>query len=78
MNKAKTPKDLAHDKTKELLDPILDLFGGADGGVASSKLRHQLLPHFIEQNMSSGSHEAFITMVTQFSTLCRMTLDKKI
>ena len=26
------------------LDPILDLFGGADGGVAFARLRHHIAP----------------------------------
>lgn len=33
--------------SKELIQPILDVMSGADGGIAFAKLRFSLLPHIV-------------------------------
>lgn len=57
-------------EVKRLLDPILDVFGGVDGGVSFAKLRHEFLPMIFERNRQTGKHDDFILMINQFSKLC--------
>jgi hypothetical protein len=37
-------KTMTDDEAKRLLQPMVDLFGAADGGIAFIRLRHQVLP----------------------------------
>jgi hypothetical protein len=57
-------------KAQELLQPILDVFTGTDGGVAFSILRHSALPLAIKVNASSVV-DAFETV----SNICRNILE---
>jgi hypothetical protein len=58
------------------IDPILNVFGGADGGVAFAKLRHHFLPKIYEKEHKTKTEEDFIKMVKQFSNLCKLMLDE--
>lgn len=64
------------DESKVLLDPMLDLFSGADGGVAFAKLRHSFLPDMLSKRGDENVDE-FLTMVERFSRLCTLMLEKK-
>lgn len=57
---------------KRLLDPILDVMGGADGGIAFSKLRHMILPAALAQ---MPDHES-IRAIEIVSILCQRLLNK--
>jgi hypothetical protein len=61
----------------DLLDPILDLFGGADGGVAFARLKHALLPEMWELASTNQKAVEFQTMVRQFSKTCDYVLKGK-
>jgi hypothetical protein len=66
------------EEAQRLLQPMLDLFGGADGGVAFAKLRHGFLPDIIRVHTekSTQTSEDFLRMVEQFSRLCQLMLDQ--
>lgn len=59
-------------RAKELLEPILTVFGGEDGGAAFSKLRHQLLPEIAAKARISTQFEDMLKMISQFSKLCEV------
>ena len=63
-------------QSKELIDPILDLMTGADGGVAFARLHHSTLPYFIAQ-AEKGDPQAIemIKCFTKVSKLCRILID---
>lgn len=61
---------------KTLLDPILDVMGGADGGVAFVKMRKFIAD--MAKSPDIGKSTEFITMVTQFSKFSKLCLDGKI
>lgn len=68
-------------KTDEVtadIDPILNVFGGADGGVAFAKLRHEFLPAIYAKENKTQSEEDLIMMVKQFSRLCNYMLNGKL
>jgi len=58
-------------EAKELLDPILNLFGAADGGVAFTLLRHQFLPSVLE----SGQYPDTVDSFKIVSEICRRILN---
>lgn len=60
------------DRVKEDLQPIIDLFTGADGGAAFAHLRHGLLLEVYSKESPSQVEEDFIKMVKQFSNLCKV------
>ena len=60
---------------QEDLDPILDLFAGADGGVSFAKLRHSLLPEIYKRETESEIE--IVKIVKQFSRLCEHMLQEK-
>ena len=64
-----------------LLNPIMDLFSGADGGVAYSRMRHGFVPKMIEK-LSDGyctdAEYAAIDALTKTSKLCQAILDGKL
>ena len=64
------------EEARKLLDPILDVFGGADGGVAFSKLRHSFLPDALSKAGESNTTDQFLRMVGQFSKLCEIMLKR--
>jgi hypothetical protein len=59
---------------EELIDPILNVFGGADGGIGFAKLRHDFLPSLVNKADRTNLEESVLTMVTQFSRLCEEML----
>lgn len=65
---------MSSEEVKQDLVPILNVFGGADGGVAFAKLRHDFLPKIYTKPIKSPTEEAFIVMVKQFSRLCQEML----
>lgn len=65
------------DRAGELLQPILEVMGGTDGGVAFARLRHSFLPSMLEAAEKGAPLTVeFVTMVTQFSKLCSTMLEK--
>ena len=70
-----TPEQL---EAQRLLQPVLDVFGAADGGVAFTKLRHGFLPDIIKKHDENPTQtsEDFLRMVEQFSRLCQLMLDR--
>ena len=65
------------DLSRELCLPMLDLFGGADGGVAFAKLQHSFLPEMMEMQAAGNQHAAeLMLMVTRMSVLCKTLLNK--
>lgn len=70
--------DIHDQKTKELLDPILAVFGGEDGGVAFTKLRHGFLPDILRKaEEGSYAEHNLAVMVSQFSRLCEVMLNHR-
>ena len=67
-------KTEAQEKAKKLLDPILSVFAGEDGGIAFAKMRHTVLPEILEKEGNQKADD-FILMVTQFSRFCEMMLE---
>ena len=70
-----------NNKTDEVttdLDPILNVFGGADGGVAFAKLRHEFLPAMYAKENKTQTEEDLIMMVKQFSRLCKYMLNGRV
>ena len=67
--------DTTDETIKKVLAPIIELFGGADGGAAFIKLRHTLLPEVWET--SGPVADEFCLMVTRFSKLCEEVLKHK-
>lgn len=66
------------DEVKTDLDPILNLFGGADGGGAFAELRHSFLPDMYSLNeLNDPDAKRLVLMVKQFSKLCQLMLDKR-
>ncbi len=57
-------------EAKELLDPILNLFGGTDGGVGFALLRHQFLPLVLESGQYPDTIDSFKTV----SEICKRIL----
>ena len=70
--------DAAKAEAKELLSPILDVFGGSDGGVAFSRLQHGFLPAALDAAPTNQSTAELVKMVRQFSRLCDLALKGKI
>ncbi|ATW62741.1 hypothetical protein SCBWM1_gp57 [Synechococcus phage S-CBWM1] len=62
-------------KAKEIMDPILDLMGGADGGVGYAKLLHSVLPALITLSEEGDSRASkLIYSIKLFSEICKTTL----
>jgi hypothetical protein len=65
------------EQSKELLQPILDLMGGADGGVGFAKLRHDFLPDMLAKSAAGSPLEAeMVLVITRFSVLCKTLMAK--
>ena len=65
------------EQSRELLQPILDVMGGADGGVAFSRLRHEFLPDMLAKAESGDAlAQEFVLMVRRFSKLCEVLQGK--
>ncbi len=68
-----------HERAKVLLDPILDVIGGSDGGVAFTKLRHQFIPDILRMSNETHSQAAtdMVTSIERFSKLCNIMLESR-
>ena len=64
----------AHDEVGQDLQPILDLFSGADGGVGFAQLRHSFLPNIYAKANKDENELACMEMVKRFSRLCEVML----
>ncbi len=71
-----SPSD-PHQEAGDLLQPILDVFGGADGGPAFARLRHSFLPDMLKTQDDNVTAAEFILMVRRFSKLCQIMLQQK-
>lgn len=65
---------LPNSEVKKDLEPIFDVFGGADGGVSYARLCHGLLAGIYEKAEKTPTELALIKMVKQFSKLCKVAL----
>lgn len=63
-------------KAKVLIDPMLDLFGGADGGVGFIKMR-QLVINTMERQNKSVVDAQLLEMFERFSLLCKLLIGKE-
>lgn len=70
-------RSIYQELSQALLQPIMDLMTGADGGVGFSKLRHSFLPEMLQKSAEGGELEAeFILMMTRMSMLCKTLMEK--
>lgn len=58
-------------RAKEIIQPILDLFTGADGGVAFAILRHDLLPYALSK---PDLYAEYINSFENVSKICKNIL----
>lgn len=61
--------------SKEIIDPILDVMGGVDGGVAFAQLHHSLMPELIKA--AAEGNEKAISIVKAFELVgqvCKLLL----
>ena len=68
-------------QARELVAPMVDLFGGADGGVAFAIFQHQFLTHLHEKTEDGTISDVEIDtliMINQFSKLCSAFLAGKL
>lgn len=56
----------AHD----LLQPLVDLFSGADGGLAFTRMRHEFVPHVLER--AAAGDEGAIKMLQYITIMSRL------
>lgn len=70
MNEVEIAKEL---DAKELLQPILDVFGGADGGTAFCKMRHEVVPTALA---SPEVYAKALLSIRSFSALCSLLLEE--
>ena len=66
------------DKARELLDPILDVFGGSDGGVSFTRLRHRFVPSLLADPNRSVVADELVAVIERFSRLCQMAQQGRI
>lgn len=61
--------------TKETLQPIVDLFSGADGGVGFAQLAHHVLPQLVELAAAGNEiAQSKLDVITEFSRMCKVLL----
>jgi hypothetical protein len=58
--------------SKEILDPILVVFSGEDGGVAYANLFHRLMPDMIEKAKTNDRMEEIVKSFETVSKLCKL------
>lgn len=68
----------ANDAAQKLLDPVLQVFGGNDGGAAFSRLRHVFTPQLLAKPNKTELEESVVVMMTQYAKLCQLALDGKL
>lgn len=71
-----SPSSNEHAEAGELLQPILDVFSGVDGGVAFARLRHSFLPDMLAAQAEDPTAVEFVLMVRRFSKLCLIMQEK--
>lgn len=59
-----------HDEARELLKPMLDLFSGADGGVAYIKLHHGFLNDILSRRGENSNIDDMLAAISLVSQLC--------
>jgi hypothetical protein len=65
-------------ESKEILDPILDVFGAADCGIAFAKLYHGHFPAFLktlEEDSKNYNARAVVDAFKLVSKMCKYTLE---
>jgi hypothetical protein len=67
-----------HEEAGDLLQPMLDLFGGAEGGVAFARLRHSFLPDMLAQRGTNQNVDEFLASVERMNRLCRLMMGEKL
>jgi hypothetical protein len=60
---------------KALIDPILAVFGGADGGVGFTTLRFVVCQQLID-NPDGYAEKQLTEVIARFSRLCQACLEK--
>jgi hypothetical protein len=60
---------VSEQKTRELIQPMLDLFGGADGGVGFVRMR-AFINDIIEKTDKSALESHFLSDLERMSRLC--------
>ena len=65
------------DEAKKVLDPIVDLFTGTDGGAAFVKLRHGVLPQAFANMEHHKASAELVRHLDKVSILCSMLLNDK-
>jgi hypothetical protein len=67
-----------HEEAGGLLQPMLDLFGGADGGVGFAELRHSFMPDMLAQRGTNPNVDEFLTMMERMNRLCKAMLGEQL
>lgn len=67
------------DDVRKILIPILDVFGGADGGVSFAQLQHQIMRDIYQKPKEdlTDFDKKIMTVVEDFSRLCSNLLRMK-
>ena len=61
-------------EVQEDIQPLMDLFGGADGGAGFAKFRHTFLPDVYGQNTQQA--QEFKHMMKRMSKLAKIMMNK--
>ena len=62
-------------KTKqEIIDPIMDVFSGSDGGIAFAKLYHAYLPQWLEEESTNPQAKMVLDDLRRLSKLCKLMM----
>lgn len=73
-------QEIYYTRAKEILDPIIDVFSCADGGVSFANLRHVFMPNFIkiaEDEPDNAAAQQTIDSFIVVSKFCKYLLNKK-
>lgn len=66
------------EQIQQMLQPIMDLFTGTDGGIAYVKLRHSLLPHvWSEVSRPNMTSIEFLEAWDKVSETCKILLERQ-
>jgi hypothetical protein len=65
------------EEAQAVLRPMIDLFGGADGGVGFAKLCHDFLPEMIKLRPENPQADEFVKMMYRLSRLCELMMEKQ-
>lgn len=64
------------EQAKSVLDPILDVMSGADGGVAFAKLRHSFIPQILESACADQNAEDILRAFKVVARACEIMQGK--